>query len=710
MQPPNAEKTKLDDDIQRTILDDILTRVLPLTTGLMVVAVAFAIATGRPGRLLTALTVMTFTLACWFWFRRGRPQRAVTVLIVGVGVSALVGMSLNGGMRAPAVLGVPVAVVVAGWAYDCRGATFAAVGATGLVLTIAAASTLHLLPEPASAAPISYAVVACCTVWVIWAATSTPVRRLRTALRDSVLREEARHAEEQRRQESELAFKAIFDQTAYLMLLLRPDGILVSANRAALEFLGASSAESIVGGPFADTPGWPEAARGTLRDALQKTVTREAPSQLEVRDGASRVLDVTLSPFRDAEGLLRYVIVEGRDISALLQDQEQKSQARRLELVGRLAGGVAHDFNNVLAVVLSCTELLKADLEQSGAVTPDVAESLTNITDVTERASDLTRRLLAFGRRAPIEKKECSMHELIDSTAKLLRRTLPASVKVETKLSTARDRVEADASSVESVLLNLAINARDAMANGGTLTISTARVDLDEASCRESGFALEPGTYLRVSVRDTGSGIPPDVLGRVFEPFFTTKAEGKGTGIGLASVLSAMQEHGGSVHVETEAGRGTVFHLTFPLSSGRSTRPLAGAVKRDFAGLRALVVDDEPALRTLFGRVLGRMGVESVVAADAESGLIEFENAPKPFDFAILDLVLPGRRGSELAVDLLAASKRLRVLLVSGFPSDAELSALPRERVAFLSKPFTSAGLNAALTDLLSDEPLSEDR
>jgi PAS domain S-box-containing protein len=707
--PPNGEKTKLDDDIQRTILDDILARVLPLTTGLTVVAVVFAVATGRPGRQLAALTVTTFTLACWFWFRRGRSQRAVNALIVGVGVTALVGMALNGGMRAPAVLGVPVAVVVAGWAFDRRGATIAAVGATMLFLTIAAASTLRLLPESDAAAPLSYAVVASCTVWLIWAATSTPVRRLRTAIRDSVLREAARHAEEQRRHESELAFEAIFDQTAYLMLLLRPDGTLVSANRAALEFLGASSAESIVGGPFADTPGWPDAARATLRDALQKTVAREAPSQLEVRDDASRVLDVTLSPFRDAQRRLRYVIVEGRDISALLKDQEQKSQARRMELVGRLAGGVAHDFNNVLAVVLSCTELLKADLEQRGAITSDIAENLANITDVTERASDLTRRLLTFGRRVPMEKKEGSMHELIESTAKLLRRTLPSSVTVETKLGAPRDRVAADASSVESVLLNLAINARDAMANGGTLTISTEGVDLDEAWCRESGFALEPGAYLRVSVRDTGSGISPDVLGRVFEPFFTTKAEGKGTGIGLASVLSAMQDHGGSVHVETEAGRGTVFHLMFPLSTGRSMRPPAGAVKRDFSGLRGLVVDDEPALRNLVGRILGRMGIESVIAADAEQGLIEFEKAPESFDFAILDVVLPGRRGSELAVDLLAGSKRLRVLLVSGFPSDAELSALPRDRVELLSKPFTSAGLHAALTDLLSDS-LSEHR
>ena len=266
--------------------------------------------------------------------------------------------------------------------------------------------------------------------------------------------------------------------------------------------------------------------------------------ELRGAEGGVRTFDFTLVPSLDPQQALRYVIVEGREVTAQLETERHQHRARRLELVGQLAGGVAHDFNNVLAAILSSSEMVKSELQATGALSPDVREGLDTISSAGMRAANLTRRLLTFARRAPLEKRVVSMHEVLGSTVKLLTRSLPPNVKLQTSFEAPRDTVEADPASVESMLLNLAINARDAMPEGGTLLLSTA----------ELAPGGDQGALLRVSVCDTGSGIAPELLDRIFEPFFTTKPEGQGTGIGLASVFGAIRAHGGSVQVSSEVG------------------------------------------------------------------------------------------------------------------------------------------------------------
>ncbi len=378
--------------------------------------------------------------------------------------------------------------------------------------------------------------------------------------------------------------------------------------------------------------------------------------------------------------------------------KERRERTARLELVGQLAGGVAHDFNNVLMAIVSSAEVLRLELEEDGHLSPDVIESLDTILNAGKRAGDLTTRLLTVGRRVATEKRPLSMTQVVISAVKLLERTLPPTIRVSFTPGGEADLVDGDAASLESALINLAVNARDAMPDGGTLTFSTERVELDADWCRTSGFDLTAGPHVRVSVRDTGVGIAPENVARVFEPFFTTKDEGKGTGLGLASVFGVMREHRGAVHLYSEPGKGTVFHLSLPSSTQAPRRPSKAHALRRWDSLRALVVDDEDAIRAVLPRLLSRLGISSVAASSAEAAA---PHLGERFDLLITDIVLPGRRGNELAMEYLARNPTGRALLISGFSKGAELSSLPPERTRVLTKPFAFEALQTALHELL---------
>jgi PAS domain S-box-containing protein len=701
------EARQVDDDVQHAIVGDVVAVLLPLIAALAVLVLAMFIATSQvavqPLRIVTPFITLALVAGAKLALWRRRRRLAVGLLVAALAGASGYGMIVNGGLRAPAAPVLLVAVAIVGWLFGRRVARPFALAAAATYLVVGALSYEHLLREPPPPVPINHGVVMAICVWVLWSATSTPRARMRGALLDVLVRERELYAEQERRAASDLAFKAVLDRIAHMLMLVRPDGALVSANRAALELLGLND-DAIVGQPLVDLPVWPAAAREELRAALAQK--RVAPFEVRT-EGGRRVLQLSVTPFWDG-GALRYVIVEGQDVSELLEGRERQAQGQRLQLVGQLAGGVAHDFNNVLTGILTSGELLQADLAGSPALTADVKESVDTIVTMAQRASDLTRRLLTFGRRATLARKPMSMHDLIGSTVKLLERTLPPNVQVRTELLAPTDVVGGDVASVESVLLNLAVNARDAMPSGGVLTLRTECVELDEEWCATSGREIEPGAYLRVSVSDTGTGVAPELLGRVFEPFFTTKPEGHGTGIGLASVLASMRDHGGTVHVYSEVGRGTLFQLHFPLAIGAPAAVAPISPDYDFTGARALLVDDEPALRQRGARLLQHLGVACVAAPDAESALVEFRKEPTGFDFAVIDVVLPGRMGDELAMELLAASSTLRVLLVSGFARDADLERLPPGRVALLAKPYTVAAIRAALARLLGAPPIAK--
>ncbi|MFT3711515.1 MAG: ATP-binding protein [Archangium sp.] len=674
---------------------DVLRWALPTCAVLSVITLTTVLATGMFPRLwsrgVPSLLLLSLSLAGLVLLRLDKLIAAIACLIGGIGSVLAITMTFNGGLRAPAVTLLFFLIAVCGWVFGRLAATVMALIAAGVLSLFFVLGATGVSVEPSPVPLVAQFVMLMVMVGLLWVTSANPPERMRLALLEAQTRE-------RKRLEADQQFQAVFDQTPHLMWLLTPEGLVQSANRAALRFAGLQ-AEAVLGKPFASTPWWNEGERAEVTAAIvraQADVVRFETTHSNAQQQV-RAIDFSLSPFRGEDGKPRFVIAESRDITDLVALRERRNTNQRLELVGQLAGGVAHDFNNVLMAILASTEVLRLELGD-GAAKPEVNDSLDTILDAGRRAGDLTRRLLTFGRRSTRERRTMSLNEVLQTTAKLLERTLPADVRLDLQAKTERSTIVGDVAAIESALLNLAVNARDAMPSGGTLTFTSELVELDDAWCRESGFDVSPGSYVRISVRDTGTGIAPEHLPRVFEPFFTTKEEGKGTGLGLASVFGVVREHGGTIHLSSEPGRGTVVHLAFPLSDALAEEKLPPGVVRKYPGVVALVVDDEAPIRRMLSRLLKQLGIECVQAANAEEGLKNFESR---MSLVITDIVLPGRRGNELAAELLAQHPQLKVLLISGFPRDSELSTLPTERVRMLAKPFTFEALQTVLATLL---------
>ena len=689
---------------QEVILREVLRWALPTTTVLSLVTLTTSLVTGMFSRLwsrgVPSLVLLGFCVAGLMLLRRNRLLPAVGALMAGLGIVLFIAMTFNGGVRSPSAMLLFFLVALCGWAFGRRGATVMAVITVVVITTYFALGLAGVLTEPPLVPLAGEYVMLLVLTALIWGTSASPPSQLRNALLRSQDRERQLRQEQAARLEAAHRFQAVFDQTPHLMGLITPEGLVESVNRAALDF-GALRPEQILGKPFGQMAWWPETERAHVVQALARAkdgVARFETTYLDARQ-LRRTVDISFSPFRDEAGQLRFIIAEGRDVTELMLARERKSATQRLELVGQLAGGVAHDFNNALMVILAATESLRLELAEPDCDPAGVKDSLDTILEAGRSAGELTRRLLTLGRRASLERRAVSMHGVLESSAKLLQRALPSNIRLVVEAHAENDLVMGDAASLESALINLALNARDAMPAGGTMTFRAENVVLDAQWCQASGFELVPGSFVRVSVRDTGTGIAPEHAARVFEPFFTTKEEGKGTGLGLASVFGVVREHGGAVHLFSEPGRGTVFHLTLPNPAVLVEHAPLPTIVRRFEGRRVLVIDDEAPIRRMLARLLGRLGLQCTLAASAEEGLASYEAG---FDLLITDIVLPGRRGNELAAELLARQPSLRALLISGFPKDSELSSLPADRVRLLGKPFTFEALQRVVGELLA--------
>jgi len=385
----------------------------------------------------------------------------------------------------------------------------------------------------------------------------------------------------------------------------------------------------------------------------------------------------------------------------LQETQRQLMQAEKLGLLGQLAGGIAHDFNNLLAGILGCADLLRCGSGDEA----DRERYLEIIVETGQRAADLIRQLLAFARPGPTTRVALDVHDLLIEVTRILLHTMDPRITVETRLDADSATIEGDPSQLQSALLNLGINARDAMPGGGTLTFTTTTVLFDEATCRRQADPVEPGPYLEIAVADTGSGMTKEVLERIFEPFYTTKSVGQGTGLGLAAVRGTVRGHGGFTDVYSEPGRGTVFRLYLPLAGDAVVVP-AGAADVVRGTGRILLVDDEPVIRKLAGDMLRLLGYE-VSAADGGAEALELYRRGS-FDLAILDLVMPQMNGRELLAEIRRIDPEARVLLASGFHLDIDLADLEREGACgFLSKPFIVASLSQAVAKALRTGPVA---
>jgi len=416
------------------------------------------------------------------------------------------------------------------------------------------------------------------------------------------------------------------------------------------------------------------------------------------KDGTLFTEDAVIAPVRDEKGAVTNHIAIKRDISHELELEVQYRQTQKIDSIGRLAGGVAHDFNNILAVICGHTDLALAQLSPDAPL----RSNLECIQESADHAANLTRQLLAFGRGQVIEPRRINLNELIVNLNKMLRRLIGEDIKLVTQTAPDLGQIKADPGQIEQVLLNLVVNARDAMPDGGTLTIRTDNVTLDEDYARS--HLISPGDYVMVSVSDTGVGMTDEVKQHIFEPFFTTKEQGKGTGLGLATCFGIIQQSNGHIHSDSQVDKGTQFKIYLPRVWGVedpiSSREVPVSLPQGTETI--LLAEDEPSLRQLMARVLRTQGYTVLEATDGHEALTLAQANGAKIQLLLTDAIVPGLSGKTLAEWLGQVNPAIRVLFISGYiNNNAVRDAMSRPGTFFLQKPFNPLDLTKRVREAI---------
>ena len=507
----------------------------------------------------------------------------------------------------------------------------------------------------------------------------------------------ARAADERRRVEGfEERFRAAFEQAGFGIAEIDLTGRYLQVNPALCRMMGYDAADLVGRGVLEITHPDDAPAEADLLARLRvgslPVATRE--KRYVTRDGHAVWAHVTSTPVRGPDGAPQAIISVTQDVTERRSLQEQLVRSQRMESVGRLAGGVAHDFNNLLTAILGYLELAKNSLRRDEPVRADLEE----VERAARRAGELTSQLLVFARRQVVEPRVVSINDLVRGVERLLRRLVGDQVQIETRLAPGAGAVRVDPGQFEQVLVNLAVNARDAMPQGGRFTIETERTTLDGDAALPPD--LTPGPYVQLRVTDTGAGMDPETQARAFEPFFTTKAAGKGTGIGLATCYGIVRQAGGHIGVSSSPGRGARFEILLPWLAERSHResPMP-ATPAPRGGETVLVAEDEPQVRDLAVRTLREHGYEVLAAGDGDEAMRVAAAHDGVIDLLVTDLRMPRLNGLDLAKRMLRAWPELRVVYISGFTG--EPGAPPSPGLDFLPKPFTPATLARRVRDAL---------
>ena len=417
------------------------------------------------------------------------------------------------------------------------------------------------------------------------------------------------------------------------------------------------------------------------------------------KNGETFILDKVLTPLLDAHGEITHFISTGRDISDRRRLEAELQQVHKMDAIGRLASGVAHDFNNLLMVISAYAELMRESLPVEHALNKNLGEILT----AARRGTDLTRQLLVFGRKQMQSLQVLDLNTVVAEVSRMLPRLIGEDIQILCVAGSELGKVRADHGQIEQVLMNLATNARDAMPRGGKLTIETANVVLD-GSYAERRPIVPAGAYVLLAVTDSGEGIAREHLANIFEPFFTTKEQGKGTGLGLATVYGIVKQSGGYIWVYSEPGLGTTFKVYLPRVHSRQKQDVVTTPAKTIprGSETVLLVEDEPALRESTREFLTRHGYSVLEAGDGEEALCMSRQYCGPIDLVITDVVMPKMGGSGLAEQLAAERPRVRFLFVSGY---AENTVLQQGKIdiatCFLQKPFSLATLAGKIRQLL---------
>jgi PAS domain S-box-containing protein len=484
--------------------------------------------------------------------------------------------------------------------------------------------------------------------------------------------------------------RQVIDTNPNLIFVKDWEGRFVLANEAVAGFHG-TTVEALIGKRDSDFSLKEQEVEQFLRDDRQVIATQQTAFITEEQatcatTGTTRWFQTVKVPLLSPDGKAQ-VLGVATDITERKQLEEQFRQAHKMEAVGRLAGGVAHDFNNVLTIIRAQTEFLLADLSRDDARRGDVLE----IQCAADRAAAFTRQLLAFSRRQLLQPEVLDLNSVITGMEMMVRRLVGEDVVVLSKLHPDLPRVWADPGQLQQVLMNLAVNSRDAMPKGGTLLIETGMVELDEHYPKQHPSA-RPGTHIVLAVTDTGCGMDQATRSRIFEPFFTTKEPGKGTGLGLSTVYGIVKQSGGHIWVYSEVGRGTTFKLYFPPHYGTEPVRQPEPVLPPMAGTGAtiLLVEDEPPVRSTVRRLLERHGYQVLEASNGHDALSLIAARCSEIQLVVSDMVMPGMGGMELASRLRTISPKIPVLLMTGYTEEAiaRTGERPRDEL-IIEKPFS---------------------
>jgi PAS domain S-box-containing protein len=490
----------------------------------------------------------------------------------------------------------------------------------------------------------------------------------------------------------------LIHSSAVAINVLDLEGRILMWNPAAERLFGWR-ADEVLGGP---SPHITEEQRMLVKrvlDQVQRGAVVEPYEAQRVRkDGSPIDVAVYPAPLRDAQGRLTGLMGVLVDVTERNRLDEQLRQAQKMEGIGLLAGGIAHDFNNLLTVILGRTALMLGRLEADDRSRRDVQL----IQKTAERAATLTRQLLAFSRKQVLQPAVVNLNGVVADLEPMLHRLIGEDVAIATRLAVTLDQVKVDRGQIEQVIVNLVVNARDAMPDGGRLTVETANATLDESYARD--YATAPGAYVMLAVSDTGVGMSADVQRRLFEPFFTTKGPGKGTGLGLATVYGIVKQSGGNIGVYSELGMGTTFRVYLPRVDGAVPAPHApdGPALPGPGSETLLLVEDEASLRDLAREVLESFGYAVIEAAGPEEALERSRAHPGVIHLLVTDVVMPQMNGRQLAAVLREERPEMRVLYMSGYTDDAIVRhGVLDSRTPFLAKPFTPEGLGRKIREVL---------
>ncbi len=492
---------------------------------------------------------------------------------------------------------------------------------------------------------------------------------------------------ERQLQDSEKKMRLLIEQ-APIGIGIFQNAKYVYANPELVNIFNCDRQDEIIGKPLTEfvAPGHQRLFIERYKRFIAGRPTRPSYQMEGVKKGGE-LFDVVLWPkkieYDDKSAILAFMmdVTENKNLRAQLM------QAQKMEAIGTLAGGIAHDFNNLLQVVVGYSELILMD----SSLSDKLRQSVKSINKVALNGADLVRRLLTFSRKTETAPKPLNLNDEIIHIKKLLDRTIPKMIEIEIGFQNGLNTINADSSQIEQIMMNLAVNARDAMPDGGRLVIETEDIVLDQAYC-SGHIEATPGPYVLVSVSDTGMGMDKKTMERIFEPFYTTKAPGKGTGLGLAMVYGIVKQHGGYIICYSEPGMGTTFKIYFPaLVSDAVSEKLTGSLEAQGGTETILLVDDEENVRNVGTDLLQGAGYSVITAVNAKEALELFKNKHGSIALVILDLIMPEMSGKECLEKLLEIDSNVKVLMCSGYsPNGAAKAAIDTGAKGFISKPYNS--------------------